>query len=97
MQDLTLEHFVGHLNKDFTVATEHGGTPFTLIEAQAAGTTLPQGMTRLPFSLLFHSAAEMLFPQGVYRVNHPEMGELEIFLVPVARHSPGFVYQAIFN
>jgi hypothetical protein len=97
MQDLTLQHFAEHLNKHFTVATEHGDTAFTLMEARPLSTPLLQGMTRSPFSLLFHNASQVLFPQGIYRMGHPDIGEVEIFLVPVARHEPGFVYQAVFN
>ncbi|GFZ88506.1 DUF6916 family protein [Dyella caseinilytica] len=97
MQDLTLEHFVAFVDQDFAATTEAGDrTCFTLTEAQAAGST-PPGITRPPFALLFHNPAEVLFPQGTYRLSHPTVGEVEIFLVPVARKQPGFVYQAVFN
>lgn len=97
MQDLTLQHFAEHLNTHFTVGTEHGDTAFTLLEAQPLSTPLLEGMTRSPFSLLFHNPSQVLFPQGIYRMSHPDTGDVEIFLVPVARREQGFVYQAVFN
>jgi len=97
MQDLTLQHFAEHLNKPFTVVTEQGDMAFTLVEARTLSHPLPQGTTRSAFSLLFHSDSPVLFPQGIYRMDHPDIGEVEIFLVPIARQQPGFVYQAVFN
>jgi hypothetical protein len=30
-------------------------------------------------------------------MSHPRLGEVAIFLVPIARERDGFLYQAIFN
>lgn len=49
------------------------------------------------FSLLFHGPQTPFMPQATYRLQHAELGALEIFLVPVARDQDGFQYEAVFN
>ena len=66
---------------DFTPGdrfTAADGSVFELAEANA----LPQspGAPREPFSLIFTGPA---VAQGVYALEHPELGTLELFLVPV--------------
>ena len=48
------------------------------------------------FSLFFDSAGGSL-PQGLYHLEHQHMGELDIFLVPVANEKGGLLYEAVFN
>jgi hypothetical protein len=48
---------------------------------------------RAPFSLVFQGDPELTLPQRIYRVEHPELGALDIFLVPIA---PGR-YEAVFT
>ena len=95
MELLTLEHFAGHVNDTFSAALNDGEVPFELVEARALPAT--PGATRMPFSLLFRNGSAFLFPQQVYRMQHAKLGEVGIFLVPVAREREGFLYQALFN
>jgi hypothetical protein len=48
---------------------------------------------RAPFSLVFQGDPEPTLPQRIYRVEHPQLGALEIFLVPIG---PGR-YEAVFT
>jgi hypothetical protein len=57
--------------------------------------TAPEG-TRAPFSLMFRGAGELL-PQGIRPLAHETLGDLPIFLVPVAEEADGFRYQAVFS
>jgi hypothetical protein len=50
-----------------------------------------------PFSLLFRGRADLVLPQRIYSLAHPQLGTLEIFLVPVERDSSGVQYEAVFN
>ena len=52
---------------------------------------------RKPFSLLFRNTAAVVFPQKIYPMHHPRVGEVGIFLVPIAYEKAGFLYQAVFN
>jgi hypothetical protein len=49
------------------------------------------------FSAFFVGPEQPLLPQLTYTVNHEQMGEFELFLVPVARIDGGFRYEAVFN
>jgi hypothetical protein len=49
------------------------------------------------FSLFFHGPQTPFMPQAIYKLQHAELGVLEIFLVPVAKDKDGFQYEAVFN
>ena len=58
----------------------------------------PSGNLRSePFSLLFRGPLTPLLPQRIHRLAHPELGTLEIFIVPVGPDGAGQRYEAIFN
>lgn len=98
MELLTLDHFTRHVDQTFSAIINDGEIPFVLVEARALNpaSVLP-GAARAPFSLLFRNGSAFLFPQQTYLMRHAEMGEVGIFLVPVAREQAGFLYQAVFN
>ncbi|WP_369944858.1 DUF6916 family protein [Xanthomonas medicagonis] len=95
MELLTLEHFAGSVNETFAADLNEGEVPFVLVEARPL--PVKSNMHRAPFSLLFRNTSSFLFPQQTYRMRHPRLGEVGIFLVPVARERDGFLYQAVFN
>src|SRR3954464_7977667 len=66
----------------------------TLVEVKRLGTALRQGGA---FSLLFLSRAGPFLPQATYRVTHPKLGTLELFLVPVGPIHGGNGYEAVFT
>ena len=96
MDLLTLEHFSGCVNETFTAALNEGEIEFVLVEARPLQVPM-QNLIRAPFSLLFRNTAVFLFPQQIYQMRHPSLGEVGIFLVPIAREREGFLYQATFN
>ncbi|MGJ7901287.1 DUF6916 family protein [Lysobacter sp. 1R34A] len=96
MDILTLEHFAAHVNETYSAQLNDSEVPFVLVEARALSTRPQQG-ERAPFSLLFRNGSSFLFPQQIYVMRHDSIGEVGIFLVPVAREREGFLYQAIFN
>lgn len=96
MELLTLEHFAGCVNETFSATLSDMDVPFVLVEARPLQSSVPNLM-RLPFSLLFRNTSAFLFPQQTYLMRHPRVGEVGIFLVPVAREREGFLYQAVFN
>jgi len=52
--------------------------------------------TQRAFYLLFRGPKPLL-PQGIYRLAHPQLGEVDLFLVPIRQVRDGFVYEAVFN
>ncbi len=49
------------------------------------------------FSLLFHGPVEYPLQQRIYRLEHNQLGILELFLVPVGRDKKAYHYEAVFN
>ena len=49
------------------------------------------------FSVFFLGPADWFLPQGTRTLRHEQFGEMEIFLVPVAKTKDGFEYEAVFN
>ena len=49
------------------------------------------------FSLFFHGPPTPFLHQAIYTLKHTELGEFEIFLVPVTREQDGFEYEAVFT
>jgi len=61
------------------------------------GTGLQGLANREQFSLHFRGPATPVLPQRIYRLDHPELGALEIFLVPIRRDAAGITYEAVFT
>ena len=49
------------------------------------------------FTLEFRGPSDMFLGQGIRNFTHEEMGEFELFIVPVRQDAQGFYYEAIFN
>jgi len=69
--------------------------PARLVEARAGRGGAPGG--RQPFSLTFEAPPEPALPQRTYRLEHPQLDAIDIFLVPVARSTAGLHYEAVFG
>ena len=98
LADLTSELFQEHLASTFEIAFQNGETlSLELIEARQTGqgAFLPGG--RNPFALLFRTGADRWPAQGIHRLQHPVLGMLDIFLVPVGPDEKGMRVEAIFT
>lgn len=96
MELLTLEHFAGCVNEIFAAEYDGMSMEFVLVEARPLPAS-HAGVARAPFSLLFRNGAPIVFPQKIYPLRHARVGEVGIFLVPIAQERAGFLYQAVFN
>lgn len=78
------------------------GDPLDLVlsSCEEAGFAVPAGLgavDRTPFSLLFHAADGRHAPQQIFTVQHPELGELPLFLVPLGPDERGMRYEAVIS
>ena len=55
------------------------------------------GPERQQFSVVFRGGSDQPLPQRIYRVEHDELGALEIFLVPIGPDEVAQRYEAIFT
>jgi hypothetical protein len=93
---------------DFRAAAGHafalsgGGAPELQLELLNARTHPPGGAptdatgTRTPFAVRFRGPADPVLPQRIYRLEHRELGVLEVFLVPIGSDERGTRYEAVF-
>jgi hypothetical protein len=89
--------FEAHLETAFEI---EDGADGPLALSLASVTRFPQrpGSVRAePFALLFVGPAAPRLPQGIHRLVHPDLGSLEVFLVPVGPQDSGLAYEAVFN
>jgi hypothetical protein len=77
------------------------GAPRDLVLVQVeslAPENAPPGSGREPFSLVFRDpGAPGFYHQAIYRLEHPDLGALELFLVPIGPDAQGMRYQAVFT
>jgi hypothetical protein len=52
---------------------------------------------RRPFSIVFRGPADSFLPQRIYHIVHPDMGTLDLFLVPIGPDREGMLYEAVFS
>jgi len=49
------------------------------------------------FAVTFRGPVDMFLGQGLRPFTHEQMGEFELFLVPISKDERGFNYEAVFN
>lgn len=92
----TLARFAPLVGSGFTLwLDDETQLPARLVEARRGGAAAPGG--RQPFSLTFEAPPEPALPQHIYRLQHPQLEALDLFLVPVARTGTGLHYEAVFG
>jgi hypothetical protein len=90
---LRLDDFAPHRDAVFEMQSPAGVVPLKLVKVDPAG---KGGRAGGAFSLLFTAPSGPWLPQAIYPVQHPTLGTMEIFLVPVGPESGGNGYQAVF-
>ncbi len=97
MKFRNFEFFSPHVNSTFALGLGEASVELTLTKAEKLPVHSFPGMMREPFSLFFRSNTPVVLPQRLYPFKHAALGNLDIFIVPIAREPQGIVYQALFN
>lgn len=100
LDHLTHDDFARHLSERFEIALSDGERlALALDEVTPLGAvTAAAGGGRRPFSLLFrHPRRDAFLPQRTYQLEHPTLGTLALFLVPLGPDGAGMRYEAIFT
>lgn len=82
--------------KQFLLETTSSSIDLILEQIRDLGNRRPDA-PRDPFALSFRGKSGIRLPQGIYRLSHPELGSLEIFLTQNADGPNGSEFEAIFN
>jgi hypothetical protein len=92
--DLTHEEFSQNADTKFQVqADENNAVELELIEVSELK-VYPQ---QEEFTICFRGPLNAFLDQGVRSFAHDQMGEFELFIVPIKQDADGFYYEAVFN
>jgi len=91
---LEKKDFDSYLNEEFMVRLpDEEDLPLELVEISEMNTK-----QTICFSLLFRGAKERVLPQGNFTFEHGNMGQRDLFLVPVmVAKADGIYYEVVFN
>jgi hypothetical protein len=97
LSKITADDFRNHLHQNIDIYFNPGiPVPVEILEVK--NLELYSGLERKSFSILFRMNGEKgHYPQGTYLVEHPDLGRLDIFLVPIGADKEGMRYQSIFS
>lgn len=91
---LRIGDFAPHLGAVFEMPSAGGAVSLKLSQVTPAGESGRDGGA---FSLLFIAPKGPWLQQAIYPLEHPALGTMEVFLVPIGPLSDGNGYQAIFT
>jgi hypothetical protein len=94
----TQAEFEANLNTRFLIKTDSPQPiELKLIEVSHHQSDVHPRPDMERFSVFFSGPVDVFLPQSLYSLSHEKMGEFDIFLVPIARESDGYRYEAIYN
>lgn len=91
---LTHEEFTKHANTRFQVQGDENAPVELELTAVSEIKLYPQ---QEEFSVQFRGPLNMFLGQGARDFTHEQMGQFELFIVPIRQDEQGFYYEAIFN
>lgn len=97
LQLLTASDFQSQMGSDFFIRFSNEVTQTTRLEKVVE---LPPyaNVERKPFSILFQTTQkDHHYQQAIYTIEHPALGCIDIFLVPVGCNEKGVQYEAVFS
>ena len=95
LERMKREDFEPHLNTTFRILRgEAEPLELELIEIGGGEGSFENSYS---FSLLFRGGLHFVLQQHTFTLEHPALGTLDLFLVPVSREPDGFRYEAVFN
>ncbi len=95
LEEMSKETFSANLGSKFRLLDK---TSPAVIDAELVEVSDGGSSSHLEqFSLLFRGPVEPRLTQQIYCVEHPVMGEFELFLVPVGADETSTSYEAVFS
>jgi hypothetical protein len=95
ISELRIEDFEPRKGESFRLTAGGKALDLTLSEVQRLGTALREGGA---FSLIFSTpAGGPIAPQAIYPLEHPALGTLELFVVPIQPKEGSHRYEVIFT
>jgi hypothetical protein len=90
--------FDAHVGEEFKLQLADGDSlVLKLAETDTLSGATAASDQRSPFSLTFIGPADRWVEQQTHTLEHPQMGTLQMFLVPLGPDTRGMRYEAIFT
>jgi hypothetical protein len=89
--------FAAHQGPGWRLAAGDDVLDVALVVVEALPAYAGGPSAREPFSIEFQTSPGVSLPQGTYRFDHSTLGELSLFVVPVAASDEGLRLQAVFT
>ncbi len=96
LEKLTIADFSARIGETFRLTHEQGQLDLEVIAVDAVGAPPSEGL-RQAFSVLLRGPAEPLLEQGTRGFDHPELGKLDLFMVPLGPDETGQRYELAFG
>jgi hypothetical protein len=91
---LTHEAFTKNVNTKFQVEADEN----TQVELELISISeLKLRPQQEEFAVQFRGPSDTFLDQGVRNFTHDQMGQFELFIVPIKQNEQGFYYEAVFN
>jgi hypothetical protein len=101
LESLNITTFAGRVGEVFRLTVDERTTIssrlIAVTPASGASSRPTRAGGRTPFSLVFRSPPGGPLPQRIYRLQHEELGALDLFLVPIGPDADGMCYEAVFS
>jgi hypothetical protein len=94
---LTATHFQPHVGSRFRLCADDVLDVELFEVDEVGGRAGAPEAARAPFSIVFLGPREPVLPQRIYRLEHEQLGTLDLFLVPIGRDDAGVRYEAVFT
>jgi hypothetical protein len=94
--ELITSTFESRVGETFAATPSYAGDPLDLVLTSCVDS--PHARPDHPaFSLTFDSSQPDVREQQIFALEHPELGQFDLFLVPLAQTETGFTYEAVIN
>ncbi len=93
LDDLTRGSFEPQIGTRFAVTSASPAFELELADVSDVG----DGNGGLNFALLFRGPRERALAQGMVELEHPALGAVALFVVPVGVDAEGMQYEVVFN
>ena len=91
---LTHEEFTRHAGSKFQVQVDENNSVELELTEVSELKVFPR---QEEFAILFRGPSDAFLDQGARLFTHDQMGQFELFIVPVKGDEQGFYYEAVFN
>ncbi|HWU53762.1 MAG TPA: hypothetical protein VN153_13220 [Tahibacter sp.] len=96
LNEIPLEAFAAIVGQNVRVSSGEHHIDVEVAQAQTLANPSPRAQPPF-FVIVRHNGATRAINQGIYQFDHPSLGALDLFLVPVGPDGQGMCYEITFN